>query len=235
MENDDIDSLYEETKPTGRQLNPSGIKTWLKQYKVSTRSSTVTNAFVAALLPHDDYDEKEVKDAMTELGQTSDKLVCVYCGEKATTWDHLTCLVKGQKANGPGHRIRNLVPCCGDCNSSKRGTPFGDWILGYSHPKTGKQVEGAKLPSTLQRHQLVAKLEKYQAKSTSRSLADSDLEIQLMTLRDSVLDILKRADKLVAEVRGSAAVVPRKRPEKKVKAGVPSGTKSTKLTSNKKT
>ncbi len=234
MENDDIDSLHLKATPTRRQLNPSGMKTWLKQYKVNSRSSTITNAFVAALLPHDDYDEEKVNDAMTELGQTSDRLNCVYCGEKATTWDHLTCLVKGSKANGPGHRIRNLVPCCRDCNSSKRGIPFKDWILGYTHPKTGKKVEGANLPTSVNRLELVAKLEKYQSKSTPRSNADLELETQLMTLRDSVLEILKRADKLVAQARRPEAIGPLSRPAKKVNAPVLKGMKITTQTSKRK-
>ena len=52
----DIDSLAIQWVPPKGPMKSSGMSSWLKQYKVGGRSSTVTNAFVAALLPHDEYD-----------------------------------------------------------------------------------------------------------------------------------------------------------------------------------
>ena len=197
--NEDIDSLPFKPAPPSRSLKASDMKNWLKQFKVSSRSSTVTGAFVAALLPHDEYDEKTVKQAMAELGQTGDRLVCVYCGSYATTWDHLINLVQDRKANGDGHRVRNLVPCCAPCNSSKGGTPFNDWINGYEHHKRGP------VPATTRvrgdRGKLVELLTLYQQKCPPRSVNDLELEAKLMAMRNRVLDILKEADELVAEAR----------------------------------
>ena len=182
-----------------KRLKLSGMKTWLTQYKVHRRSSTVTNAFVAALLPHDQYEESEVRGAMIELGQKDDELSCVYCKEPATTWDHLINLVKDRKANGHGHRVRNLVPCCSSCNSSKAGTPFDDWIQEYQHPKKGL-VEGTHRIRG-NREELVKMLSDHHSKCLPLSAIDLELERQLMSLRDEVLVILQRADKLVADAR----------------------------------
>lgn len=197
---DDIDSLVFQPIPRSKRLKASGMKAWLTQYKVSGRSSTVTNAFVAALLPHDEYDAKVVEQAMKDLGQTGEELSCVYCGKPANTWDHLINLVQARKANGHGHRVRNLVPCCSTCNSSKGGTPFDDWILGYEHPKKG-QIEGANCIEG-DRKELVKLLSDYQSKCPPRSDNDRELEDKLMAMRDCVLIILKQADKLVEETRG---------------------------------
>lgn len=196
----DIDVLAFDLTPPKKRLKASGMKTWLAQYKVSSRSSTVTNAFVAALLPHDEYDEVKVQQAMTRLGQKSDELNCVYCGRPATTWDHLICLVQAKKANGHGHRVRNLVPCCSTCNSSKGGTPFDDWIQGYTHSKKGF-IKGTTRVSG-DRVELVKLLREYQSECPKRSTDDLDLETKLMIMRDRVIDILIEADQLVENARG---------------------------------
>lgn len=197
--NDDIDTLTYETTPPKKRLRASDMRAWLTQYKVNTRSSTVTNAFVAALLPHDEYHERSVESAMVELDQNVDKLHCVYCKGSANTWDHLTNLVQGRKANGHGHRIHNLVPCCSTCNSSKGRKSFSDWILGYQHKKNG-WVEGTDRVKG-DRKELVESLILYQQKCPPRSEKDLELEAELMAMRDCVLAILEKADKLVAEAR----------------------------------
>lgn len=210
--NDDIDSLAFELTPPKKPLEASRMKSWLTQYKVSSRSSTVTNAFVAALLPHDEYDAKVVQQAMADLGQKDEQLSCVYCGSPATTWDHLINLVQDRKANGHGHRVRNLVPCCSPCNSSKGGTPFDDWINGYEHPKKGR-VEGTPRVRS-DRGELVKLLSDYQEKCPPRSSNDIELEAKLMAMRDCVLTILKQADKLVAEARAPRTSKVSKPPKK---------------------
>jgi hypothetical protein len=199
---DPLDSLAYELAAPSKTLKASGMKTWLKQFKVSSRSSTVTGAFVAALLPYDEYDRTTVEDAMFDLGQQNmDVLRCVYCKGHATTWDHLTNLVRERKANdhGHGHRVRNLVPCCAPCNSSKSGTSFEEWILGYVHPVKGRIPGTPRVRSD--RYKLVALLNEYQSKCPLRSATDVELETQLMIMRDRVLDILREADELVAKAR----------------------------------
>lgn len=195
----DIDILKFKPAPPVKQLKASDMKGWLTQYRVSTRSSTVTGAFVAALLPHDKYDESAVNEAMIALNQDVNELNCVYCGGVATTWDHLINLVQQRKANGDGHRIRNLVPCCATCNSSKGGTPFDKWISGYVHARKGA-IPGTRRV-TGDRAALVTLLNNYRKDCPPRSPNDIELEEKLMAMRDQVLAILVEADKLVAETR----------------------------------
>lgn len=47
---------------------------------------------------------------------------CVYCGQPATTVDHVIPLCKGGR-----HAIGNLVPACTHCNSSKSGLLLSEW------------------------------------------------------------------------------------------------------------
>lgn len=49
---------------------------------------------------------------------------CTYCGEPATTIDHVLPLVRGG-TNYEG----NLTPCCRRCNSSKAGFLASEWKL----------------------------------------------------------------------------------------------------------
>ena len=182
-----------------RALQPSDMKAWLAQYKLKNRSSTVTGAFVAALLPHDEYDEQRVEQAMVDLEQNG-PLTCVYCGGAPTTWDHLTNSVQNRKANGPGHRVYNLVPSCASCNSSKGGKSFNDWILGYTN-SSGRRIPGTGRVRDDRREQLVQLLSAYQKKCPPRSAADIHLEAKLMEMRDRVLAILNEADELVANER----------------------------------
>lgn len=198
---EDLDELIPFPTPPGNKLQPHHMQAWLKQYKVASRSSTVTNAFVAALLPHDTYEKEIVKEAMRFLKQDVDDLTCVYCGEAPTTWDHLTNLVQGGKANGKGygHRIYNLVPCCEKCNSSKGKKTFEDWILGYTHNE--KEMAGTSRVKDERRKELVLLLNEYQEKCPSPSPIDIELEAKLMGMRDAIFAILKEADEAVAKAR----------------------------------
>jgi len=199
-DNFDIDLPAVSVGTPKKRLQPKNMGAWLKQYALANRNTTVTGAFVAALLPHDEYHEKTVKQAMLDLGQKGDVLTCVYCEGIPTTWDHLTNSVQSHKANGPGHRVYNLVPCCTTCNSSKGGKNFQDWILGYTN------TAGKKIPPTIRvqaarREHVVQSLIAYQKKCPPRSDADLELEEKLMAMRDRVWAIFKEADDLVAKVR----------------------------------
>lgn len=54
--------------------------------------------------------------------------LCVYCGAKATTRDHVTPLTAG----GTDY-IDNIAPACKPCNSSKGTKPLLTWILTCHH------------------------------------------------------------------------------------------------------
>jgi len=57
------------------------------------------------------------------------RLGCIYCGNLATTIDHVLPLVRG----GTNHE-GNLAPCCKRCNSSKSGWTVIEWRTGKRLP-----------------------------------------------------------------------------------------------------
>ena len=65
-------------------------------------------------------------------------VVCAYCGDPATEWDHLNAIIKEKQPTGFFTEIHNLVPACGKCNQSKRNQPWREWIVGPARlsPKT---------------------------------------------------------------------------------------------------
>jgi len=111
--------------------------------KITSRTSSITNSFVQAIIPTVKPTTAELEEALAildmKLGQTS----CVYCGVNATDWDHLRPLVKGKRPSGFLNEARNLVPCCGPCNQSKSGAYWKDWMEGQAPgaPKTKGVVD----------------------------------------------------------------------------------------------
>jgi hypothetical protein len=94
------------------------------------RTSTLTNAFVSALIPRVEPTADEIDEALLILALDPDDLRCSYCGQKYNTWDHLRPLVTGRKPTGFISEIANLVPACNPCNSSKGGSYWKDWMFG---------------------------------------------------------------------------------------------------------
>jgi hypothetical protein len=86
--------------------------------KITSRTSTITNCFVQAIIPHLKPSETEIEEAIRVLGMDPAAPLCVYCDSPATDWDHLRPLVYGKRPSGYISEIRNLVPCCGPCNQS---------------------------------------------------------------------------------------------------------------------
>ena len=97
--------------------------------RITGRSSSITNSFVNGIVPIIQPTEAEVDEALAVLGMT-DKVVCAYCGDAATEWDHLRPLVEAQRPTGFIHEIHNLVPACGKCNQSKGNKTWRSWMLG---------------------------------------------------------------------------------------------------------
>ncbi len=59
------------------------------------RRTTINHAFASAIAPSDNYDEKNINEALEFLGQNpNEDLKCVFCNDEAETWDHLVGLVK---------------------------------------------------------------------------------------------------------------------------------------------
>jgi len=109
-----------------------------KPLKITSRTSSITNSFVQAIVPNVEPGVEEIDEALAILGMTRLTMECIYCGSKATDWDHLRPFVSGKKPTGYINDIRNMVPSCGPCNQSKIGADWRIWIEGTARgaPKT---------------------------------------------------------------------------------------------------
>ena len=58
-----------------------------------TRKSSITNAFVSAIIPVIHPSPEDVKEVFDILGMDSTNVRCAYCGDTGSEWDHLRPLV----------------------------------------------------------------------------------------------------------------------------------------------
>ena len=163
----------------------------MRPYKLMVRSSTVNNAFAQALAPADQYEPERLEAAFREMGLINEHgLVCTYCSRRAGSVDHLNPLVRDSKFTGWGHVFRNLVPACSECNQSKGGKPWRDFVreVGLSE-------------------KLVRQLESYEQQAPQPVSQDDlaelypDLIDAYNRLRALNLDTLKTAQSLANEIR----------------------------------
>ena len=105
---------------------------------VMGRSSSITNAFINAIIPTIEPTEAQELEALRILGMSPDNIRCAYCGDKATEWDHLRAIISNQEPTGYITEIANLVPACGKCNQSKGKSHWRTWMEGKAKlsPKT---------------------------------------------------------------------------------------------------
>lgn len=96
--------------------------------KITGRTSSITNAFVNGIIPVIKPTEEEIESALKTLGMDKDHIVCAYCGNPYTEWDHFHPLVKNKKPTGYISEIHNLVPACGKCNQSKGNKDWKTWM-----------------------------------------------------------------------------------------------------------
>jgi len=110
---------------------------------ISSRSSSITAAFVSSILPFVHPTDDEILHALRILAIEPDNVRCAYCGDKSSEWDHLRPIVTDQKPTGFISEIRNLVPACGKCNQSKGKSQWRQWMLGSAKlsPTTRKIVD----------------------------------------------------------------------------------------------
>lgn len=99
-----------------------------KPVRITGRSSSITNSFVNGIIPVIWPTTQQVDEALAVLGMES-VVVCAYCGDTATEWDHFRPLVIAQKPTGFISEIHNLVPACGKCNQSKGNKNWREWML----------------------------------------------------------------------------------------------------------
>jgi len=195
-------------QPPSKGLGASDIKRHLSPFSiVAKRTTTIRHAFASAVAPSEAYDEKRVEAALRALGQKdTDNLTCVYCGEPAKTWDHLTRLVKNKNFNeeGRGHQVGNLVPCCKAHNSSKDSQRSGGKEAGYRQFVSDLPINAKKkkeLIALLDRHFKRAKKVTRPAAGTVEAAQLADLESQYNDIQQQVIKQLAKADKVAAQIR----------------------------------
>lgn len=93
-----------------------------------SRKSSITNAFVNALIPVIEPTAAEIEEALEILGMDCDTIRCAYCGNVFTEWDHLRPLVVNRRPTGFISEVANLVPACAKCNQSKGNKNWRTWM-----------------------------------------------------------------------------------------------------------
>ena len=139
-----------------------------KPLKITSRTSTITNAFVQAVIPFAQPSETELNLSLSHLGISPSNITCCYCGEKATGWDHLRPLVKNKKPTGFVSDYKNLVPCCAICNSSKGGYYWKEWI-------NGSEKKSPRARRVVDLDERIHKLEQFEKWGQINPLAISEL------------------------------------------------------------
>ena len=94
------------------------------------RSSSITNSFINGIIPIIKPTLNDIEMALSILEQNHENILCVYCGDSMSEWDHLNPLVRNKESTGYITEIGNLVPCCGKCNQSKGNKNWKEWMNG---------------------------------------------------------------------------------------------------------
>ncbi len=164
------------------------IKKFLQPYSIlKQRRTTMAHAFASAIAEHDIFDLDSVQHAIRHLGQDpAAELICVYCGARAETWDHLYPRVRSSRYSGYGHRIGNLVPCCDPCNRHKGNADWESWL----RSKTFADIEAK-----------VALIRSYHDRFYPKGGTPSAETQEYQDLLTEILRLMARADEIAAKIR----------------------------------
>lgn len=167
--------------------------------KITGRSSSITNAFINAVIPAVPPSDADIQEALKILGMTSDNIACVYCGDPHSEWDHLRPLVKEQRPTGYITEIQNLVPACGKCNQSKGNKYWRDWINSKADKSpTTRGIKGLEL-----RVQRLLDYEQWRRPThvDFDSIIDADLLAAHWTNWEGILNKMKEAQSHAEQLR----------------------------------
>lgn len=170
---------------------------------IKGRSSSITAAFIQAIVPVVEPTDAEVVEALSILGMKPGACVCAYCGGPRTEWDHFRPLVTNQRPTGYITEIANLVPACGKCNQSKGSKNWRAWIT-----STAKRSPKARGVPNLDAK--IAHLEKYEKwrepqKVDFETLIGVALYNQHWENWKELLHLMDKAQQLALTVRAAAA------------------------------
>jgi hypothetical protein len=165
-----------------------------------SRKSSITNAFVNAILPTIPPTNDEIAQSLTILGMEPDDVRCAYCGDKATEWDHLRPLVAKRRPTGFISEIANLVPACGKCNQSKGGSDWRKWMLSTTARRspTGRGIHDIA--------ERIANLERYAqwrqpTKIDFESIIGRDQWEHYWSLCEAVIEELRKCHEYAVDLR----------------------------------
>lgn len=172
---------------------------------VTGRSSSITNAFINAIIPVIEPTEEEELDALRILQIDPKDIRCAYCGDKATEWDHLRPIISSQQPTGYITEIANLVPSCGKCNQSKGKSYWRTWMEGKA--KLSPKTRG--VPELAER---VVRLQSFEAWREPHKIDFAKVVGPEMWQRHrqnwrDVLELLKKSQELASEIRAIVAKV----------------------------
>ena len=166
--------------------------------KITGRSSSITNAFINAIIPIVSPTSEQICEALEVLELDALDVRCVYCGDPSTEWDHLNPLVKDKKPTGYVSELANLVPACGKCNQSKGNKNWRSWMLGAAN----RSPNSRNIPDIDRK---IARIESYQQKyRPSRHDFGAMIGEQLWTKHwdnwQRILDMMKEAQIVATEI-----------------------------------
>lgn len=100
--------------------DPAYIREYHRQYAMKARAAGGYDVRRQRVIKRGAATKEQICAALEKA-----KGMCVYCGQKTDklTLDHATPIHEGGK-----HNIKNLVPCCKRCNSSKGTKALEDWV-----------------------------------------------------------------------------------------------------------
>ncbi|MES5815359.1 HNH endonuclease [Pseudoxanthomonas sp. Soil82] len=170
---------------------------------IKGRASSITAAFIQAIVPVLEPTPEEIAEALQILGMQSGQCVCAYCGDPRTEWDHFRPLVTAKQPTGYITEIANLVPACGKCNQSEGGKYWKDWISSNAKrsPKTRGVVDLA---------ERIHRLEQYEKWRVPRkvdfeALVGAELYSQHWANWQQLLQLMESAQQLALHLRSAAA------------------------------
>ena len=170
---------------------------------VAGRSSSITNAFISAIIPVIEPTPEDELEALRILQIDPEDIRCAYCGDKATEWDHLRPIISNQEPTGYITEIANLVPCCGKCNQSKGKSHWRTWMEGNARlsPKTRGVVDISA------RAERLANYERWRQprKIDFAALVGPEMWLRHRQNWRNVLDLLKNSQELASEIRSIVA------------------------------
>jgi hypothetical protein len=166
---------------------------------VTGRSSSLTNAFINAIIPVIQPTEAEELEALGILGIDSADIRCAYCGDKSTEWDHLRPIITNQEPTGYITEIANLVPSCGKCNQSKGKSSWRTWIT-----STARLSPATRGVSDL--HVRIDRLEEYErwrqpTRIDFAAVVGAELWNRHRQNWRDVLALLRKSQELASEIR----------------------------------